>query len=51
MQLAYPKKLFTTIVFKFSWDNCNSNAKLETMVMENLGGGGVGGKGALLSKY
>ena len=29
-----------TIVFYFSWDDCNTQEKLETMVMQNLGGGG-----------
>ena len=27
-----------TIVLDFSWDHCNTQEKLETMVMQNLGG-------------
>ena len=33
-------KFCTTIVLDFSWDHCNTQEKLETMVMQNLGGGG-----------
>ena len=29
-----------TIVFDFSWGDCNTQEKLETMVMLNLRGGG-----------
>ena len=29
-----------TIVFDFSWSDCNTQEKLETMVMLNLRGGG-----------
>ena len=32
-----------TIVFDFSWGDCNAQEKLETMVMLNLSGGGGGG--------
>ena len=33
-----PPKFCITIVFDFSWDNCNTQEKLKTMVMQNLGG-------------
>ena len=36
-----PKKFCKTVVLDFPWDNCNTKEKLETMVMQNLGGGGV----------
>ena len=47
MQLVYPPKL----VFAFSWDDCNTWEKLETMAMQSSGGGGgwEGHKGALWS--
>ena len=32
-----PHKFCLTIVFDFSWDDCNTLKKLETMVMEKLG--------------
>ena len=32
-----------TIVFDFSWGDCNTQGKLETMVMLNLRGRGGGG--------
>ena len=32
-----------TIVFDFSWGDCNTQEKLETMVMLNLSEGGGGG--------
>ena len=34
-----PHKFCLTIVFDFSWDDCNTQKKLETMVMEKLGAG------------
>ena len=37
-----PLKLCLTIVFDFSWDDCNNQKKLETMIMENLGPRGGG---------
>ena len=37
-----PHKFSLTIVFDFSWDDCNTQKKLETMVMEKLGAGGGG---------
>ena len=47
MDLVYPsppppqkKKLRITIVFDFSWDDCNTQ-DLETMVRQNSGGGGI----------
>ena len=49
MHLVCPPKFCTTIVLDFSWDDCNTQEKLETMVMQNLGGvvgaGGGGGGG------
>ena len=33
-----------TIVFDFSWGDCNTQEKLETMVMLNLSEGGGGNK-------
>ena len=51
MHLIYPPKFCITIVFDFSWDDCNTQEKLETMVMQNLRGRGGGGRkqGALWS--
>ena len=31
-------KRIITIVFDFPWDDCNTQEKLETMVMQNIGG-------------
>ena len=45
MHLVYPPKLCITIVLDFSWDDCNTQQKLETMVMQNSGGGGVNNYG------
>ena len=45
-----PKILHNYIVFDFSWDNCNTQERLETMVMNGYsmgGGGGGGGKWGL----
>ena len=37
-----PPKFGISIVFHFSWDDFNTQEKLETMAMQNLGvGGGV----------
>ena len=33
-----PPKFCISIVFVFSWDHCKSQEKLETMLMQNLGG-------------
>ena len=33
-----PPKLFITIVFDFSWDDCNTLENLETLVMQNSEG-------------
>ena len=38
MHLVYPPKLFITIVFDFSWDDCNTLENLETLVMQNSEG-------------
>ena len=39
MQLVYPPKFCISIVFDFSWGDCNTREKLETMVyMQNFGG-------------
>ena len=51
MHLVYPlppppppsKKKFITIVFDLSWDDCNIQEKLETLVLKIGGGGGEGG--------
>ena len=40
MHLFYPLKFCTSVVFDFSWDDCNTKEKLETTVTQNLGGGG-----------
>ena len=40
MHLVYPPKFCITILFDFSWDDCNTQEKLETMVMEIWGTGG-----------
>ena len=36
--LRLPPEFCISIVFVFSWDHCKSQEKLETMLMENLGG-------------
>ena len=36
-----PPKLCISIMFDFPWDDLNTQEKMETMVMQNLGGGGV----------
>ena len=36
--LCLPPKFCISIVFVFSWDHCKSQAKLETILMQNLGG-------------
>ena len=38
------KDICITIDLDFSWDNWYTQEKLETMVMQNLGGGGGGEK-------
>ena len=37
MHLVYPAKFCRAIVFDFSWDDCYTQEKLETTVMQNLG--------------
>ena len=37
MHPVYSPKFCITIVFSFPWDDCNTQGKLETMVMQNLG--------------
>lgn len=39
-----PPKLCISIVFNFSWDDCNPQEELETVVMQHVGGGGGGGQ-------
>ena len=39
MHLVYPLKFCITILFDFSWDDCNTQEKLETMVMQIWGAG------------
>ena len=34
----YPPKFCISIVFVFSWDHCRSEEKLETMLLQNIGG-------------
>ena len=41
MHLIYIPPPTLTIVFDFSWDDCNTLKKLETMVMEKLGARGA----------
>ena len=36
--LCLSPKFCISIVFVFSWDHCKSQEKLETMLMQNLGG-------------
>ena len=38
MHLVYAPKLCITIVFDFSWDDCNTLENLETLVMQNSEG-------------
>ena len=38
-----PPKVWKSIVLDFSWDVCNTQEKLETMVSLNIYGGGGGG--------
>ena len=40
MQLVYLQNLCITIVFDFSWGDCNTQENLETMVTLFFGGGG-----------
>ena len=40
----HQKKKFITIVFDLSWDDCNIQEKLETLVLK-IGGGGGGRRG------
>ena len=37
MHLIYSAKFCRTIVLDFSWVDCNTQEKLETMVMQNSG--------------
>ena len=38
MLFVCPPKFYISIVFVFSWDHYKSQEKLETMLMQNLGG-------------
>ena len=38
MHLIYTPKFFMTIVFNFSWDDCSTKEKLDTIAMENFDG-------------
>ena len=38
MHLVYTPKRYITIVLDFPWDDCNTQEKLDTMVMQNSGG-------------
>ena len=42
MHLVYLPKFGITIVFDFSWDDCDIQEKLKTMDNAKLGGGGWG---------
>ena len=42
MHLVYPPQFCITIAFDFSWDDSNTQRKLEIMVMHNFSG--VGGE-------
>ena len=37
MHLVYPPRFCITIVLYSSWDDCYTQEKLETMVMQNVG--------------
>ena len=37
MRFVYPPQILHTIVLDFSWDDCNTQVKLEKMVMQNSG--------------
>ena len=41
MLLVFPAKFCIAIVFDFSSNDCNTQEKLETTMMQNWGGGGV----------
>ena len=43
MHLVYLQNFGITIVFDFSWDDCNTQEKLKTMVMYFFWWGGGGG--------
>ena len=36
IHLVYPPKFCISIVFKFSWEDCKYQEKLETMLMQNF---------------
>ena len=40
MHLVYPPKICITILFDFYWDDCNTQEKLKTMVMQIWRAGG-----------
>ena len=42
MHRVYPPKFCITIVLHFSWDECNTPEKLETAIIQILGGWGGG---------
>ena len=39
MHLVHPPQFCITIAFDFSWDDCNTQRKLEIIVMHNFSGG------------
>ena len=43
MHLVYPPQFCITIAFDFSWDDSNTQRKLEIMFMHNFSRGGGGG--------
>ena len=36
MHLVYPLKFCITILFHFSWDDCKTREKLDTIVWQNI---------------
>ena len=47
LHLVYPPKFCMNIAFDLSWDDCNTQEKMETMVTYFFLGGGKGGRGYL----
>ena len=45
MHLVYPPKFCITVAFDFSWNDWNTQEKLETMFMQFFFFGGKGGGG------
>ena len=45
IHLVYPPKFCMNIAFDLSWDDCNTQEKMETMVTYFFGGRGGRGEG------